>query len=605
MKSHVWVISAILLLLLSSQTVDAQGKVYRFKRLDADITVQTNGDLDIIETQAFEYVVGTFSEGFRTIPTDKLDRIANVRVSEQDRPYTREQTPSSSTSSPFSFTTLTNDRNDFEIRWFYPATANTTRIFRLGYTVQGGLRYYDAGDQLAWKAVFPQHFVLLESSTVTVHLPPGFTPEQLVVDSYGAHASRQALDGQTVIFKSNNVPDGEVLDVRVQFPHGIVKGTKSAWQDVNDRNESIAFVVVPVGAAVLLFALLAGYLFWFRFRREQSVGEVAAFISLPPDDTPPGVVGTLIDGGADYRDILATLIDLARRGYLEFGTRKIHRSNHGAAGHELTILLTKLDHHALPAYEQTLIASIFGSGQIRELADLRANFNAAVPAIQSQMYDVVAKMAYYAESPEATRKQGTQFAVIFTAATAISAILFLIWNWAAFGYLPLSAWVPLLGVMLLGTVLMLTIRRLPARTRKGAEAAARWQAFGRYLKDINQFVKAGQANASEIFDKYLPYAVAFGSETDFTRQFNAIGAPAPNWVEPITHLDLSFPDASHPSAIRWAGPVSAVLRRLGSTKHRERTGVCPTSLRPVTTCRPRCSAQATAWPLRSTRRRPR
>ena len=41
----------------------------------------------------------------------------------------------------------------YVINWYFPPTANRSETFTLGYTVRGGLRYYEGGDQLWWQAI--------------------------------------------------------------------------------------------------------------------------------------------------------------------------------------------------------------------------------------------------------------------------------------------------------------------------------------------------------------------------------------------------------------------------------------------------------------------
>src|SRR5690606_2332923 len=78
-----------------------------------------------------------------------------------------------------------------------------------------------------------------------------------------------------------------------------------------------------VDLGVLLLALLffiggplAVFGFWYTRGRDPKVGPVPEYLSEPPSDLPPAVVGTLLDEKADTRDIMSTIIDLARRGYV-------------------------------------------------------------------------------------------------------------------------------------------------------------------------------------------------------------------------------------------------------------------------------------------------
>ena len=62
-----------------------------------------------------------------------------------------------------------------------------------------------------------------------------------------------------------------------------------------------------------ILSLLIGYL---RRGRDPQVVVVPTYLTEPPSDESPGVVGVLVDERADMKDIMRTLVDLAQRGYL-------------------------------------------------------------------------------------------------------------------------------------------------------------------------------------------------------------------------------------------------------------------------------------------------
>src|SRR5207253_6872497 len=69
-------------------------------------------------------------------------------------------------------------------------------------------------------------------------------------------------------------------------------------------------LLLGIGGPVLVFILYST-----RGRDPDPVA-VPEYLTEPPSDQPPGMIGTLIDETADMEDIMATLLDLARRGYL-------------------------------------------------------------------------------------------------------------------------------------------------------------------------------------------------------------------------------------------------------------------------------------------------
>jgi hypothetical protein len=77
---------------------------------------------------------------------------------------------------------------------------------------------------------------------------------------------------------------------------------------------------------------------------------------------------------------------------------------------------------------------------------------------------------------------------------------------------------------------------MPKKTQAGAEAAAKWKAFRRYLDDIEKYENLKESR--EIFDRYLPYTVAFGLEQTWVRKFAQAEAATPGWFD---WTDVSVP----------------------------------------------------------------
>jgi hypothetical protein len=71
---------------------------------------------------------------------------------------------------------------------------------------------------------------------------------------------------------------------------------------------------------------------------------------------------------------------------------------------------------------------------------------------------------------------------------------------------------------------------MPKRTPKGAAAVAGWRAFRRYLAHIDRYTQVNQA--TDQFERYLPYAIAFGLEQGWVKAFAAVNTPAPRWYWP-------------------------------------------------------------------------
>jgi len=82
----------------------------------------------------------------------------------------------------------------------------------------------------------------------------------------------------------------------------------------------------------------------------------------------------------------------------------------------------------------------------------------------------------------------------------------------------------------IGIGIIILARYMPKRTEVGAEAYARWNAFKRYLQNLEKYTNVQEAG--QIFGDYLPYAVAFGLEDSWIRKFRNVEAPPPTWWIP-------------------------------------------------------------------------
>jgi hypothetical protein len=90
---------------------------------------------------------------------------------------------------------------------------------------------------------------------------------------------------------------------------------------------------------------------WWTRGRDPEIGPVPDFIVTPPAELSPAVVGALVDEHVDQRDIVATLVDLGRRGILQ-----IDPETHG----DFRVTLLQ-DYPDGSPFERALLETFFGS----------------------------------------------------------------------------------------------------------------------------------------------------------------------------------------------------------------------------------------------------
>ncbi len=137
-----------------------------WEKFDVDITVNTNGTFDVAEHQSIRFTQGDFTFGYRDIPKRNLSQITDWSVTDASG-NVYQQAYGGST--PYTFV-VEETGSSYVIRWYFPRT-NDPETYTLGYTVHDGLRYYEGGDQVWWKAIYGDRQFPVLSGRVRVIVP--------------------------------------------------------------------------------------------------------------------------------------------------------------------------------------------------------------------------------------------------------------------------------------------------------------------------------------------------------------------------------------------------------------------------------------------------
>ncbi|MCA9863268.1 MAG: DUF2207 domain-containing protein, partial [Thermomicrobiales bacterium] len=513
--------------------------------IDVTLNLHQDGVFGVTERDAIIFRGGAFQTGFREIPLARVEDLRNITVGEvvnnQVEPYTFVSRNQFSRDVPNTYT-YEKVGGKLRVDWSFPPTRNRERTFELGFDAIGALRVYDNAEtpyqQIDWIGVGREITANapVNNATLTVVLPEAVDPSRVFIRGAGAAdpAEHTTDGGKTWTWEAHNLGQGDQLTGGLQF-EPIVNAQPPSWQQAIDEEDALeaqreaqgqiwTLAFAGIGLLILVAGIPAVIAAWWTKGRDPVTGPVASFLPEPPDDTPPGVVGALLDEDVDERDIVATLVDLGRRHILRIDREE----GKGIFRRGGDFTLTMLDPDApVQPFEKDLLHALVGAGlkagEEVQLSNVKDKFAAAQGEIRQKIYDELVERGFFRRAPQSTRDQWKSIGTfLFIIALVGGGIAITMFSGRAAG-----AWFPVAALILIAVLLIFISRFMPQKTQAGAEAAAKWRAFKAYLASIERYEKLDQAQ--NIFDAYLPYAIAMGLEQSWVSKFAGVQTAAPEW----------------------------------------------------------------------------
>ncbi len=218
----------------------------------------------------------------------------------------------------------------------------------------------------------------------------------------------------------------------------------------------------------------------------------------PPTDLTPGQSGAMLDNRVDAQDVIAEILDLARKKFLRIEAVEKKKMLWGKETDYRFVRLKKSD-SGLPEYQSYLLEHLFPKdAEESTLSELKGSFSTHFAKVQQQLMRSLVAAGYNRHNPTQTRGGVFGLAIILSGAGFVWSFVLLerglYWG---------------LGLALVSGVVSLALAAVfSVRTARGRNAY--WRARG-----LKKMIQAG-AWRQEIQEKHLfieevfPYAVAYG-----------------------------------------------------------------------------------------------
>ncbi|HEX2320113.1 MAG TPA: DUF2207 domain-containing protein [Streptosporangiaceae bacterium] len=531
------VFGALAMILAAPGDAAARTLAERISSYDTRIAIQPDGSILVTEQITYDFGTDQRHGIFQVIP---------IRVKyngSYDRIYPLDVRSVQSPDAPDRYA-VQNNGSSVTIRVGDPnRTVTGAHTYTLTYLVRRSLNAFAGHDELYWNAVGNQWNVPIDHASVSVSAPAPVTRVACFSGPLGSTRSCQqaGIAGGIAHFRQGGLRPREGLTVVVAIPKGAAASPGPVLQERWTLGRAFAVTPVSGGVAGGLLAVVAvvGAVLarrrdrWYSgpIARARRAGEAAPVPGhgqppaerAPPAGLRPGQVGTLLDGVANPRDVTATIVDLAVRGYVRIEDAPPHQLRQDWR----LVRLGKTG--GLAKYERILLHGLFESAVTRSgkptalLSELGPSFAGQLKEAQDALYEDVAARGWFTARPDRVRRTWLAIgSVIFVA--GVAAVIVAAAGTHHLGLAPIP--VALAGLVLIGGA-----RWMPARTAKGTALARRVEQFRRFIQTPAAATQEQPAGQPDTLYDYLPYAIAFGCTQEWAAVTAALAGPGrpPSW----------------------------------------------------------------------------
>jgi uncharacterized membrane protein len=498
----------------------AQQKERQLKNFHSDIVITPDGKVNVTENITFRFIGGPWHGIYRNIPVQYVGPggmnyslfvdVKGVR-DEEGRALKFESS---------------RERQYRKLKIYVPDADNSTRTISIEYVVSDALRFFEDHDEFYWNITGDEWPIPIESAGAHIVFPANTTGlrANVYTGAYRSKSSEASVEiTGTNVDVSTTAPLGihEGLTIAIAFDKGVFKEPTAGdifWLYLRSNWP----IIIPV------FAFFAMFRLWWTKGRDPRLRPIAAQYE-PPDNLTPGEVGTLIDNSVDMRDITASIVDLAVRGYLVIEEQQKDHLLGLTHSKEYIFHLKKprAEWAALKSHEQQLLDGIFTNGTVDEvvtLSDLHNRFYTSIPPIKNAIFGSLEEKGYYTRRPDSVRSNYILFGVVTS--------LLMIWigSWLArqMGMTPLAF---IVAGILTGAIICGFGWFMSARTQMGARALEGVLGFEDFLDHVEADRFNRMIKTPAMFEKFLPFAMALGVEKNWSKAFQGIYTEPPQWYQ--------------------------------------------------------------------------
>jgi len=480
---------------------------------NAEITIQKNSTIVVSET--IEYDFGSLQKHgiIRSIPNNFQRKKFGAYATPIKVVSIRDENQKSV---PF---TADNYAENFEIKI---GDANTLitgkKTYHLIYEIKDIINYFEDHDELYWNVIGNDWMVAINKASAQIIFPEKIKNNDLKTACYtGVFGSTDSECLFEISQTENNTKilltsykyfgAGEGMSFVLSFPKKIIYEPGPGKIFINFIKDNWQ-LTIPFIAFIVMFIL------WYKKGREPKGRGVVVAEYEAPQKLSALEIGTIVDQRVEKNDISSLIIDLAVRGYLKI--KYISDSDYEFVKLKDASSLSK-------EYEKVFLNGLFGKKKTMKLSEVGNGFYQISKDVEKLIYEEVTRKNYFVKNPRTVRWMyrgiGISIMVLGFFAAGTDQNMSLIY---------------FLSFCLGGGIVILFGKIMPRYTNEGIKIREQILGFKLFLsvteKERLKFHNA-PAKKPELFEKFLPFAIALKVEKEWAKQFEGIYTKAPSWYD--------------------------------------------------------------------------
>jgi hypothetical protein len=421
------------------------------------------------------------------------------------------------------------------VKAWVPGAVDATRTVIITYRVRRALIDVDGHEELYWNVTGNDWDVPIRQAEAVVSSPAAIPLDQIrsiaftgPLGASGADYTEERADAFLTFRTTRPLRAREGLTIAVGWPPGAIRGPSAA--------RTALWWLGDNWPLTLPLFTLAGVLFvWRRYGRDPGGTPSVKPEYAPPEGMLPAAGGALATERAEPRDVVATLVDLAVRGYMRIEEVEPDFGQSDFIFHRLKAISGD---PGLAPMELHVLSRLFGADSslsTRRLSEVRRDYDNVFPPARDEIYRMMVREGLFPSSPEQVRALW-----LFAGIAIVGAAVFIVTSGAdLLGTAPFSLGIGLgaSGLLVLGFSPL-----MPRKTWRGAQALARVRGFREFLERTSQ--DELRRLPPDTMHKWLAWAIALGVSERWIHSFDGLTVSEPAWYTARGGFDLATFDRS-------------------------------------------------------------